>query len=115
MHFADCVLLNRRDAACHVWAQNFQKKFSELCYPCMFVSVKKGRVPNPLLVLFPEARRLTLVFDDIDPVDQLDLDEENLPEEPFTLENKPDPYFERLLSGHRVKPVPDVTKYLAKP
>jgi hypothetical protein len=114
MHFADCVLLNRRDAACHVWAQNFQKKFLELCYPCMFVSVKKGRVSNPLLVLFPEARRLTLIFDDIDPVDQLDLDEENLPEEPFTLENKPDPYFERLLSGHRVKPVPDVTAYLAK-
>jgi hypothetical protein len=114
VHFADCVLLNRRDAACHDWARDFQKKFAEARYPCVFVSVKHGRVANSLTVLFPEARRMTLVFDDIDPVDQLDLDEENLPEEPFTLENKLDPYFERLLSGHRVKPVPDVTAYLAK-
>jgi hypothetical protein len=114
VHFSDCVLLNRRNAACHVWAQNFQKKFAEARYPCVFVPVKQGRVPNALLVLFPEARRLTLVFDNIDPVDELDLDEENLPEEPFTLENKVDPYFERLLSGHRVKPVPDVSAFLAK-
>jgi len=112
IHFSDCVLLNRRDAANHVWARLFQKKFAEARYPCVFVLVKHGRVPNPLLVLYPEARRLTLVFDDIDPVDELDLDEENLPDEPFTLENKVDPYFERLLSGHRCKPVPDVTKFL---
>ncbi len=114
VHFADCVLLNRRNAASHEWARDFQKKFAEARYPCVFVLVKQGRVPNPLVVLFPEARRMTLVFDDIDPVDELELDEENLPEEPFTLENKVDPYFERLLSGHRVKPVPDVTAYLAK-
>jgi len=114
VHFADCVLLNRRNAATHVWAQQFQKKFSDARYPCVFVPVKKDRVDNALLVLYPEARRLTLAFDDIDPVYELDLDEENLPEDPFTLENKLDPYFERLPSGHRRKPVPDVSAYLAK-
>jgi hypothetical protein len=72
-------------------------------------------VDNALLVLCPEARRLTLAFDNIDPVYNLDLDEENLPEEPFTLENKLDPYFERLPSGHRCKPVPNVTEFLTKP
>jgi hypothetical protein len=111
-HFADCVLLNRRSTLSDAWAKNFQKKFAELRYPCVFLNVKKDKVDNPLVVLFPEPRRMTLAFDNIDPIDELDLDEENLPEEPFTLENKLDPYFERLLSGHRVKPVPDITKYL---
>ena len=67
---------------------------------------------NAPLLLFPEARRLSLIFEDIDPVDQLELDEENLPEEPFTLENKPDPYFERNLGGQRRKPVPEVSAFL---
>ncbi len=114
VHFADCVLLNRRNALTQTWAQQFQKKFFAARYPCLFLFVKQGRVDNPMLVLYPEARRMTLIFDDIDPVDQLDLDEENLPEEPFNLENKPDPYFERLPSGHRCKVVPDVTEFLPK-
>ncbi len=114
VHFADCVLLNRRNAATHTWAQQFQKKFADARYPCVFVPVKQGRVDNALLVLYPEARRLSLAFDSIDPVYELDLDEENLPEEPFTLENKLDPYFERLPSGQRRKAVPDVTAYLTR-
>jgi hypothetical protein len=114
VHFADCVLLNRRTVLTQTWVQQFQKKFSAARYPCLFIPVKQGRVDNPQLVLYPEARRMTLVFDDIDPIDQLDLDEENLPEEPFNLENKPDPYFERLPSGHRCKVVPDVTEFLPK-
>ncbi len=114
VHFADVVLLNRREALALKWAELFQKKFAGLRYPCLFIPVKKGRVDNPLLVLFPEPRRMSLTFDDIDPIDELDLDEENLPEEPFTLENKVDPYFEKLLSGHRCKQVPDVTQFLPK-
>jgi len=114
VHFADCVLMNRRNTLNQTWVQQFQKKFFAERYPCQFVPVKQGRVDNAMVVLFPEARRMTLIFDDIDPVDQLDLDEDNLPEEPFNLENKPDPYFERLPSGHRCKVVPDVTKFLPK-
>ena len=114
VHFADCVLLNRRNALTNTWAQQFQKKFAAEHYPCLFISVKQGRVDNANVVLFPEARRLTLAFDDIDPVDELDLDEENLPEEPFDLVKKLDPYFERLPSGHRCKVVPNVTEFLPK-
>ena len=44
----------------------------------------------------------------------LDLDEENLPEEPFSLERKPDPYMLRLNNGMRAKPLPDVSEYAAK-
>jgi hypothetical protein len=56
---------------------------------------------------------MSLVFDELDPLDTLDLDEDDLPEEPFTLESKPDPYFERGLTGQRRLPVPDVNRYLA--
>lgn len=112
VHFADCVLLNRRDGVSNFWIQEFRKQFSEARYPCHFALVKNGRVDNAPLLLFPEARRLSLIFEDIDPVDQLELDEENLPEEPFTLENKPDPYFERNLGGQRRKPVPEVSAFL---
>ncbi len=114
VHFSDVVLLNRREALSLKWAEQYQKKYAALRYPCLFIPVKKGRVDNSLLVLFPEPRRMSLTFDDIDPVDELDLDEENLPEEPFTLENKVDPYFEKLLSGHRCKQVPDVNAFLPK-
>jgi hypothetical protein len=114
VHFADCVLMNRRTVLNQTWVQQFQKKFFALRYPCQFMPVKQGRVDNAMVALFPEPRRMTLTFDDIDPIDQLDLDEENLPEEPFNLENKPDPYFERLPSGHRCKHVPDVTAFLPK-
>lgn len=111
IHFTDCVLLNNRNVDTHKWAEQFQKKFHELRIPCQFFLVKKGRVDNPLVVLFPEARRLTMIFDQFDAIDDLELDEENLPESPFSIERKPDPYFVRKPSGHREKFVPDVAKY----
>ncbi len=114
VHFADCVLLNKRDADSHAWTQQFEKKFHDERYPCQFFGVKKGRVAHALVALYPEARRLTLAFDDLDAVDEMEFDEENLPEEPFNLERKPDPYFERLPSGQRRKQVPDVSAFLAK-
>lgn len=112
IHFADCVLLTNRTAETHLWATQFQKKFHELRYPCQFFPVKKGHVDLPLVVLFPEARRLTMIFDEFDAVDDLELDEENLPDEPFSIERKPDPYFVRLNNGQREKHVPEVAKYL---
>jgi len=109
-HFADCVLLNRREGLPNAWVHAFRGKFTEQRHPGLFVLVKNGRVENALLILFPEPRRLSLVFDDLDPLD--DLDEDDLPEDLTTLENKPDPYFERSPSGQRRKPVPDVTRFL---
>ena len=51
-----------------------------------------------------------MLFEDFDPVDDLDIDEDNLPEEPFSLERKPDPYLEKLQNGLRKKPIPDLSK-----
>jgi hypothetical protein len=76
--------------------------------------VKDGGVENAPLLLFPETRRASHAFDHFDPFD-VDLDEdEDLPDGPFALEQKVDPYFERLPSGHRKQPVPDLTKVLAE-
>ena len=111
-HFADCLLLNRREGLPNAWVQEFRRKFTEECHPGLFAFVKNGRVDNALLILFPEPRRLSLVFDELDPMD--DLDEDDLPEDLTTLENKPDPYFERSPSGQRRKPVPDVTRFLSE-
>ena len=52
-----------------------------------------------------------MLFDEYDPVDELDLDEDNLPDEPFSLERKPDPYLERLQNGLRKNPVRDVSEF----
>ncbi|MGA2052927.1 MAG: hypothetical protein ABSH19_06425 [Opitutales bacterium] len=110
-HFADCLLLNRREGVSNAWLSEFRRKFTEECHPGLFAWVKQGRVDNAPLLLFPESRRLSLVFDELDPLDDLDEDDD-LPEDPLALENKPDPYFERSPSGHRRKAVPDVTKFL---
>ena len=74
---------------------------------------KNFQVANPIELMIEEARRITMIFDDFDPIDDLDLDGENLPEEPFSLERKPDPYLARLPNGQRQKPIPDVSQYAA--
>ena len=55
-----------------------------------------------------------MLFDDYDLIDDLEFDEENLPEEPFSLERKPDPYLEKLQNGNRKNPIPDVSEYAKK-
>lgn len=108
IHFSDCVLLNRRDGVANAWVGDLQKRFEKACSPCLFELVKKDKVRNPAMILDPEPRRLSLVFDDLDAIDTLDLDEENLPEEPFDLTLATDPYLERLSGGRRAKPIPDL-------
>ena len=64
--------------------------------------------------MIDEARRISMIFDDYDAVDELDIDAENLPEEPFSLERKPDPYLARLQSGMRENPVENPAEYAMK-
>lgn len=111
-HFADAVLLSRREGLSPKWSQDFVKKYEALHYPCLLEYVKKGRVGNPVRVLDPLARRMALLFDDIDAVDQMDIDPDNLPEEPIDLVAPSDPWLERNDGGQRVKRLPDIRKYL---
>ncbi len=116
------VLLNKRTDNTDKWIKTFRDHFHKHCYPCEFQLVKKGKVENPAKALDDRTRRLTLIFDDIedtaatpkifeDSAGNWELeDEEN--EEEFDHEIRPDPYFKRLPSGLRAKPIPDIAQYL---
>lgn len=108
-HFADCVILGNRAGVPDTSVKELTDTFKKQCKPHLVVFADKfGRVKNPLELTIDETRRISMLFDEFDPVDELDIDEDNLPDEPFSLERKPDPYLERLLGGHRkiALPVP---------
>jgi hypothetical protein len=111
IHFSDVALLNRRENVPNAWMKKFTDEYKEACNPCTFEIVKKGRVENPARILLPEPRRLSMIFDDTDPLDDMEFDEDNLPDEPFDLTAKPDPYFERNLSGARLIQLPDIGRF----
>ncbi|MFW5874269.1 MAG: hypothetical protein ACOCVJ_02585 [Verrucomicrobiota bacterium] len=106
IHFSDMVLLNRREEAGNKWVRDYEKEYDKKRFPCRFVFVKKGRVDNPPEVLDPEARRLSLYFDTLVPIEE-DEFEDLQPDD-----QKPDKYIERLESGQRAHPIPDIRKLL---
>ncbi|MGE9292819.1 MAG: hypothetical protein ACQKBW_04335 [Puniceicoccales bacterium] len=112
IHFADCVLLNRREGVENRWIREFEQFFHKKHFPCVFEMVKKGHVANPPQLLHPEPRRLSHLFDNLDAIDELELDEEELPDEIIDLNQKGDPYLVRLPSGHREIALPDIREYL---
>ena len=108
IHFSDVVLLNNREGLSNKWVSAFKAQLHQSSLPCHVELMKKGRVANPALVLYPEPRRISLVFDDEEnlyPDDDDATDEE-------AVTRMIEPYFERLLSGRRVKELPDINKFL---
>jgi hypothetical protein len=140
IHFSDVALLNRREGVANKWMSEFQAKFKDACYPCLFEMVKGGRVKNPIIVLDPQARRMSHIFD-IDEWTGIDLEgvefgtegaddpeieddapaksdggkkkghPNQSPEDDDWLPEK-EPYFEILPNGRRAKEIPDIAKYL---
>jgi len=106
IHFSDMVLLNRREEAGNKWVKDFQTEYEKRRMPARFAFVKKGRVDNPPDVLDPHARRASLYFDELIPIEE-DEFEDMRPED-----QKPDPYIERLENGRRAKPIPDIRELL---
>jgi hypothetical protein len=120
VHFADVVLLNKREGIENKWMSGFLNHFKKLYYPCVFEMVKDGQVNNPALILMPEARRMTHVFDDeqdwiftnsegkeIDEQEESGDDDEEIEAKP-----EEDPYFVRRTGGRRVKEIPDIARVL---
>ena len=119
VHFADVVLLNRREGVENKWVSDFLGHFKKQFYPCVFELVKDGHVKNPALVLEPQARRMTHVFDEdqnwvFTNAEGEEIDEQEETEDDDEIEAKPeeDPYLARRLGGRRVKELPDVAKFL---
>lgn len=115
IHFSDVVLLGKREGVDNRWISQFEEPYKKACYPCLFELLKKGGIGNPALVLDPLPRRLSLAFDtDLDAIDFLEIDEDDLPEEPITLERPLDPYFARRSpDGPREKRLPDINEFLS--
>jgi hypothetical protein len=116
VHFSDVALLNRREGLANKWMSDFQAHFAAQFLPCLFEMVKAGRVKNPALILEPQARRMSHVFDEELDWEVIGPEDEDEAEGEEEVEVKPeeDPYLERLAGGRRVKEIPDVAKYLPK-
>jgi hypothetical protein len=119
VHFSDVVLLNRREGVENKWLSHFIAHFKDKFYPCLFEMVKAGRVKNPALVLDPQARRMTHVFEEEQAWiftdaegEEIDEQEESDDENEVEAKQEEDPYFERLNGGRRVKQLPDIKKFL---
>ncbi|HWL15655.1 MAG TPA: hypothetical protein VNR00_08620 [Opitutus sp.] len=122
VHFSDVVLLNRREGVENKWISDFQTHYKKQFLPVLFEFVKDGRVKNPLLVLEPQARRVSQVFDEEQDFvftnaegEEIDEDEETADDEEIEAAPAEDPYLERRAGGQRVKQIPDVTKFLDQP
>ena len=107
IHFSDVILMSRRENNDNKWIKEFETHHKKTCSPARFIFVKKGRVPNPTEVLDPEARRVSLYFDELIPIEEDGLEDKEKPED-----TRPDKYIERLENGHRAHKVPNIQKLL---
>jgi len=121
VHFSDVVLLNRREGVENRWVSDFQKRYAEQFYPCLFEFVKKGQVASPLVVLEPQARRISQYFDESEELvveglvietDTPDGDDEEAIENGAGSAPAEDFYLARRAGGRRLHEIPDIAKYL---
>ena len=68
--------------------------------------VKKEKVTNPVEALEPQARRMSLYFDELIPIEEDGLEDDSRPED-----QNPDPYLERLENGSRKKVLPSIRQF----
>lgn len=109
VHFSDYIFLTHRENIPEKWISEFIKSFEKKSYPCLFEKIKNNKVSNPDQVLEPEARRISHLFDNLDAIDTLFLDEDNLPDEPFELIKEIDPYLKRDNNGQRIIQLPPIS------
>lgn len=123
IHFSDVVLLNKREGVANKWLSDFQARYKDEAYPCLFEFVKNAHVKNPALILEPLALRISQTFEAEDVwvvAGQTEEDEEDEEiqdgdEEEVEMVIAEDPYFTRLTGGKRVKEIPEIQKYLEAP
>ncbi|MFO7724480.1 MAG: hypothetical protein R6V45_02940 [Oceanipulchritudo sp.] len=62
--FSDLVLIGNRTEASKRFLRDFEKRYRQKCYPCVFMFLKgPGRPASPSTVLAPDARRISQLFD----------------------------------------------------
>lgn len=117
IRFADVVFLTNREGVANKWLSDFIQHYKSEFFPCHFIQVKKGDLPNPALVLDPTPRRLTQYFEETEELPDIEIETDDEDEDDEEADDglpEPEPYFERQRSGRRVKELPDVREFLAK-
>ena len=89
-HFADVVLLNRRERVNNKKIKAFKEHYESMRLPFLVESVRKNRIANPAKILDPISRRISHALDP-----EVDVDSD-----------LPDPYLECLSTGERAKRIP---------
>lgn len=105
-HYADVVLFTRVEGFDQKWVGAFEKRYRDQYYPFLYEIVRRDALKNPAVMLVPEARRVSKVFDeDIALADESDEEiEEAMPEN--------DKYFARKRGGTRVEHIPEIRDFL---
>lgn len=114
-HFADVMLLNRREGVPNKWMSDFRAHHAAQFSPRLLELVKDGCVENPALILEPEARRLSHYFDeeaDEEIADAADEEDEEAVGD-AAAQPEEDPWLQRRPGGHRARKLPDIAQYLA--
>lgn len=65
IHFSDTVILGNRSDVSNSWLKEFEEHYQKKCFPCHFVLQKKDKLSNPALLFDLQARRMSLVFDEL--------------------------------------------------
>jgi hypothetical protein len=123
VHFSDIVLLNRREGVANKWMSELQGRYKAQFLPCLLEFVKNGHVKNPVIILEPQARRISQVFDPVEDLglaEGIEIHDENEDDQDAAEvkteadEDGPqeDPYLARHPGGRRVKEIPDLAKFL---
>ena len=114
VHFSDVVLLGRRSSVPNAWIGEFTGRLRKEHFPCLVELIKNDEVENPALILEPQARRISTVFDAGE--EWADLEDEDEDEESEGGDSGAgagvDPYLEKLPSGRRVRELPDIRRFL---
>ena len=117
IHFSDVVFLTKRAGVANKWMSDFVKHFKSQSFPCHFLHVKKGDIPNPALVLDPTPRRISQYFDFGESLIDIEIetdDEDDDEEDEGDLDPPLDVYFVRNTAGRREKELPEIRQYLPK-
>lgn len=116
VHFSDVVLLNQREGVENKWLSEFQRRYKDQFFPCLFEFVKNNRVKNPAEVLDLQARRMSHLFDeDQDWVITGGEDEEEAEgDEEIEAAPEEDHYLMRHNGGRRVHDIPDIAQFLSQ-
>ncbi|MFI3290545.1 MAG: hypothetical protein R3Y46_01545 [Opitutales bacterium] len=108
-HFSDCLMLSNRSNLQNNHIEAIKKRYEKMYRPHrVYLIDKNHRTSDINFLMIDEARRMTFIFDDHDAIDDLDLDEDSLPVEPFDLKKKEDEYLLRIDTGVRAKAIDNI-------